>query len=109
MEAVLVPLEFQLFSIAGLSGLLEEIASVGKATGREILVDSLIFTKTENRLSRVQEYRKIFAEFQIPIFEICKSEVLPKSIEEGKTVWEYDPASFVARDYYKIIEKSYLG
>jgi chromosome partitioning protein len=108
-EAVLVPLEFQLFSIAGLQGLLEDIKNCGTQVRKNISVEALLFIKAENRLTRVHEYRNIFQTFYIPIYEVCKSEFLPRSIELKKTIWETAPSSFVARDYYNIIEKLFIG
>ncbi|NPV00547.1 MAG: ParA family protein [Brevinematales bacterium] len=108
-DTVIVPLEFQVFSISGLSGLLDEIKVWGNETGREISVDALIFTKTEKRINRMNEYREIFSNFRIPIFEVCKSESLPKSIETGKTIWENAPTGFAAADYYHIITQVFLG
>lgn len=108
-DAALVPLEFQLFSIAGLSSLLNDIKACGQILQKDIPIEALIFIKAENRLNRVQEYRKIFSTFQLPIYEVCKSEFVPKSIEMGMTIWEMAPSSFVSKDYYKIIEKIFLG
>jgi chromosome partitioning protein len=108
-DAVLVPLEFQLFSIAGLNGLMEDIKNCGTQVRKNIAVEALLFIKAENRLNRVIEYRKIFETFYIPIYEICKSEYLPRSIEAKKTVWEFAPSSIVAKDYFKVIEKLFIG
>lgn len=108
-EAVLIPLEFQLFSLSGLEGILQDTAECGAAVGREVRPHALIFTKAENGLSRVQEYRKLFASFRIPIFEVCKSEYIPRSFERGKTIWETSPNSYVAGDYDRIIKKAFLG
>ncbi len=108
-EAVLVPLEFQLFSISGLEYLLEEIKLCGKNVSRNITVAALIFTKAENRLNRIQVYSDIFKTFTIPIYEICKSEYLPRSVEMRKTIWEFAPSSIVGKDYYKLIDKLFIG
>jgi chromosome partitioning protein len=108
-DTVIVPLEFQVFSISGLSGLLDEIKVWGGETGRDISVEALIFTKTEKRINRMNEYREIFSNFRIPIFEVCKSESLPKSIETGRTIWESAPTGFAAADYYDIITHVFLG
>ena len=107
-QAVLIPLEFQLFSIAGLQAMLDTVASCGAEAGREIRVHALIFTKAENRVGRVEDYRKLFSEFRLPIFEICKSEYLPRSVERSRTIWEGGPASYAARDYARIIDKAFL-
>ena len=107
-EAILIPLEFQLFSVAGLEAILEEIASCSKEAAHPIRVHGLIFTKAENKLKRVEIYREVFSAFRIPIFEVCKSEYIPRTIEKSKTIWEGDPESFVARDYGRIIEKVFL-
>lgn len=108
-QAVLIPLEFQLFSLSGLEAILQDTAECGAAAGREIRPHALIFTKAENGLARVQEYRKLFASFRIPIFEVCKSEYIPRSFERGKTIWETSPNSYVAGDYDRIIKKAFLG
>jgi DNA-binding GntR family transcriptional regulator len=71
-------------------------------------VHSLIFTKAENRLNRVQTYRDVFSTFHLPIFEICKSEYIARSLEKSRTIWECGPASFAARDYARIIERGFL-
>jgi len=81
----------------------------GGETGRDISVEALIFTKTEKRINRMNEYREIFSNFRIPIFEVCKSESLPKSIETGRTIWESAPTGFAAADYYDIITHVFLG
>lgn len=107
-QAVLIPLEFQLFSIAGLQAMLDTVASCGAEAGREIRVQALIFTKAENRVGRVEDYRKLFSEFRLPIFEVCKSEYLPRSVERSRTIWEGGPASYAARDYARIIDKAFL-
>lgn len=107
-EAILIPLEFQLFSVAGLEAILEEINSCSKEAGHPIRVHGLIFTKAENRLRRVDIYREVFSSFHIPIFEVCKSEHIPRSIENSKTIWEMSAECFAALDYNRIIEKAFL-
>ena len=76
--------------------------------GKEIRVHSLIFTKAENRLGRVNTYREVFSSFSIPIFEICKSEYISRSLEKSRTIWECGPSSYAARDYSRVIEKGFL-
>lgn len=107
-EAVIVPLEFQLFSVEGLEAILADVASCAEEAGRDIRVHSLVFQKAENRLARVESYRRLFSTFRIPIFEVCKSEYIPRSLERSRTIWESGPTSFAARDYQRIIEKSFL-
>lgn len=107
-DAVIIPLEFQLFSVAGLESILGEVSACTDETGRDIKVHSLIFTKAENRLNRVQTYREVFSSFHIPIFEICKSEYISRSLEKSRTIWECGPASFAARDYSRVIERGFL-
>lgn len=108
-EAVIVPLEFQVFSVSGLEALLEEIADCAARAGRPIRPHALVFTKAENGLSRVESYRKVFSTFKIPIFEICKSEYIPRALEKGRTIWEAAPSSYAAKDYERIIDKAFLG
>lgn len=103
-DAVIIPLEFQIFSVAGLEAILDEVKSCNLESGKEILIHSLILTKAENRLNRVNEYRKVFSEFSIPIYEICKSEYIPRSLEKSRTIWECGAASYAARDYGRLIE-----
>ncbi len=107
-EAVIVPLEFQLFSVAGLQSILDEVSACTEEAGHGIRVHSLVFTKAENRVSRVDYYRQAFSEFRIPIFEVCKSEYIPRSLERSRTIWESGPTSFAARDYARIIERAFL-
>lgn len=107
-EAVIVPLEFQLFSVAGLQSILDDVVACTAEAGHGIRVHALIFTKAENRVARVESYREVFSAFRIPIFEICKSEYIPRSLERSRTIWESGPSSFAARDYTKIIEKVFL-
>jgi len=107
-DAVIIPLEFQLFSVAGLEAILEEVKDCSTDAGKDIFVHSLIFTKAENRLNRVNTYREVFSSFSIPIFEICKSEYISRSLEKSKTIWECGPSSYAARDYSRVIEKGFL-
>ncbi|MDA8427537.1 MAG: ParA family protein [Treponema sp.] len=107
-EAVIIPLEFQLFSVAGLQSILDEVNACTLEAGHGIRVHSLIFTKAENRVARVESYREVFSAFRIPIFEVCKSEYIPRSLERSRTIWESGPSSFAARDYARIIEKAFL-
>jgi chromosome partitioning protein len=107
-EAVLVPLEFQLFSVAGLKSILEDVSACTQEAGHGIRVHALVFTKAENRVARVESYREVFSAFRIPIFEVCKSEYIPRSLERSRTIWESGPSSFAARDYARIIEKAFL-
>jgi chromosome partitioning protein len=107
-DAVIIPLEFQLFSVAGLEAILEEVKDCSSDAGKEIFVHSLIFTKAENRLNRVNTYREVFSSFSIPIFEICKSEYISRSLEKSRTIWECGPSSYAARDYSRVIEKGFL-
>jgi len=107
-DAVIIPLEFQLFSVSGLESIIGGVRSCSEEAGRNIRVHSLIFTKAENKLNRVQTYREVFSSFHIPIFEICKSEYLTRSLEKSRTIWECGPASYAARDYERIIEKGFL-
>jgi len=107
-DAVIIPLEFQLFSVSGLESILEEVANCTRDSGKDIKVHSLIFTKAENRLNRVQTYRDVFSSFHIPIFEVCKSEYIARSLEKSRTIWECGPASFAARDYTRVIERGFL-
>jgi chromosome partitioning protein len=107
-EAVIVPLEFQLFSIAGLQAILDDVAACALEAGHGIRIHALVFTKAENRVARVESYRELFSSFRIPIFEVCKSEYIPRSLERSRTIWESGPASFAARDYARIIEKAFL-
>lgn len=108
-EAVVIPLEFQLFSVAGLEAILSEVRECAADHGREIRAHALVFVKAENKVSRIDEYRKVFARFRLPVYEICRSEYVPRSIERRKTLWEAAPASYAARDYSRIIDKSFLG
>ena len=73
------------------------------------LEDSLLFTKIESRLNRTKEYRELFNDFSIPIFEIRKSEAVTRSIEERISIWEYDQNSNACIDYLQIIEKLFIG
>ncbi len=108
-EAVIIPLEFQLFSIAGLEAMIDGIATCSREAGRTIRLHCLLFTKSENRVGRVEQYRAVFSNFHVPIFEICKSEYLPRCLERSKTIWEGAPASYAARDYARLIERAFLG
>lgn len=108
-QAVVIPLEFQLFSVAGLEAILSEVRECASDHGRDIRAHALVFVKAENKVGRIEEYRKVFARFRLPVFEICRSEYVPRSIERRKTLWEAAPASYAARDYARIIEKSFLG
>jgi chromosome partitioning protein len=108
-EAVIIPLEFQLFSVAGLEAILSEVRDCAASRGREIRPHALVFVKAENRVHRVDEYRKVFSQFRLPIYEVCKSEYVPRSLERRKTLWEAAPTSYAARDYARILEKSFLG
>jgi chromosome partitioning protein len=107
-EAVVVPLEFQIFSVSGLQAMLDDVASCAAEAGRGIRVHALVFTKAENRVARVESYRRVFAAFRIPIFEVCKSEYIPRSLERSRTIWESGASSFAARDFARIIEKAFL-
>ncbi len=107
-DAVIIPLEFQLFSVSGLEAVLSEVKECADEAGKEILIHSLIFTKAENRLNRVNTYRNVFSTFSIPIFEICKSEYLSRSLEKSRTIWECGPSSYAARDYARVIDKGFL-
>lgn len=107
-DAVIIPLEFQLFSVSGLESILEEVNICSRDTGKDIMVSSLIFTKAENRLNRVTTYRDLFSSFHIPIYEICKSEYIARSLEKSRIIWECGPASYAARDYSRIIDKAFL-
>jgi len=107
-DAVIIPLEFQLFSVSGLESILDEVKLCSSETGKDIKVHSLIFTKAENKLNRVNTYRQVFSSFHIPIFEVCKSEYISRSIEKSRTIWECGPASYAARDYARVIEKGFL-
>ncbi len=106
-DAVIIPLEFQLFSVSGLESILEEVRACSAEAGREIHVHSLIFTKAENRLHRVQTYRELFSTFHIPVYEICKSEYISRSLEKSRTIWECGPSSYAARDYRTLIDKGF--
>jgi chromosome partitioning protein len=108
-DAVIIPLEFQLFSVAGLEAILSEVRECATIRGREIRLHALVFVKAENRVHRVDEYRKVFSRFRLPIYEVCKSEYVPRSLERRKTLWEAAPTSYAARDYTRILEKSFLG
>lgn len=108
-EALIVPLEFQRFSVAGLETLMRDVAEGGAQHGRQVRVHSLIFTKAENNVSRVESYREVFSSYGIPVFEVCKSEYVPKGLERGRTIWESAPGSYAARDYAMILEKAFLG
>ncbi len=108
-KSVLVPLEYQLFSISGLKSMLVDVQTIGKRLGKRVIVDALLFTKIEERLTRTKEYRKLFSDFSIPIFEVFKSEAMARSIEDRKTIWEYNQKSSVCLDYLNIIEKLFFG
>jgi len=107
-EAVIVPLEFQLFSVAGLQAIIDDVTACSSEAEHAIRVHALVFTKAENRVARVESYRELFSSFKIPIFEVCKSEYIPRSLERSKTIWESGPSSFAARDYDRILQKSFL-
>jgi hypothetical protein len=53
-------------------------------------------------------YREHFSTFHIPIYEICKSEYMTRSLEKSRTIWECGPSSFAARDYTRVIEKGFM-
>lgn len=106
-DAVIIPLEFQLFSVSGLESIIEEVKVCSAETERDIRIHSLIFTKAENKLNRVQKYREVFSTFKIPVFEICKSEYIARSLEKSRTIWECGPASYAAQDYQRILDKGF--
>lgn len=108
-EALIVPLEFQRFSVAGLDALMAEVASCSERSGRQIRIQALVFTKAENNLARVESYREVFSNFGVPVFEVCKSEYVPKCLERGRTLWESAPGSYAARDYAAILQKAFVG
>ena len=66
-----------------------------------------LFTKAENRLHRVQTYRELFSSFHIPVYEICKSEYISRSLEKSRTIWECGPSSYAARDYRTLLDKGF--
>jgi len=107
-DAVIIPLEFQLFSVSGLESILDSVRVCSEEAGRDIIVHSLLFTKAENKLNRVNMYREHFSTFHIPIYEICKSEYMTRSLEKSRTIWECGPSSFAARDYARVIEKGFM-
>ncbi|MFZ4618065.1 MAG: ParA family protein [Rectinemataceae bacterium] len=107
-EALVVPLEFQRFSVAGLETLVSDAAEFSREQGRTIRLHALLFTKAENNLSRVDAYREVFSAFRVPVFEICRSEYIPRGLERSRTIWESAPRSYAARDYGRIIEKAFL-
>ncbi len=107
-EALVVPLEFQRFSVAGLETLVSDVAECSKEQGRNIRLQALLFTKAENNLSRVDAYREVFSAFRVPVFEICRSEYIPRGLERSRTIWESAPGSYAARDYGRVIEKAFL-
>ena len=84
------------------------LAACTEEAGHGIRVHSLVFAKAENRVARVDSYRELFSAFRIPIFEVCKTEYIPRSLERSKTIWESGPSSFAARDYARIIDKAFL-
>ena len=104
-ESVFIPLELQLFSISGLKSLLTDIKNVGRLVRKNIMIDALIFTKIEKRLLRTREYQELFDNFQIPVFEVHKSEQLVKSIENKETLCENAPGSVAAQDYLRIVRQ----
>ena len=107
-EALIVPLEFQRFSVAGLETLLNDISEFPARSGRTIRVHALVFTKAENNVARVEAYRDVFASYGVPIFEVCKSEYVPKGLERSRTIWENAPGSYAARDYATILQKAFI-
>jgi len=108
-QAAVIPLEFQLFSVAGLEAMLAELRDCSANGAGAIRPHALVFVKAENRVSRVDEYRRVFSTFRLPVFEVCRSEYVPRSLERRRTLWESAPASYAARDYARIIERSFLG
>jgi len=108
-EALIVPLEFQRFSIAGLETLMGEVEKCSVESGRPIRIQALLFTKAENNVARVDAYREVFSSFGIPVFEVCKSEYVPKGLERGRTIWENAPGSYAARDYAALLNKAFFG
>jgi len=108
-EALIVPLEFQRFSVAGLESLVAEVAECSAESGRPVRIHALVFTKAENNLARVESYRDAFSGFGVPVFEVCKSEYVPKGLERGRTIWESAPGSYAAKDYAAILEKAFVG
>jgi len=107
-QAVIIPLEFQLFSVAGLEAILTEIRECATEADHPIRPHALIFIKAENRVNRIEEYRKVFSSLGLPAYEVCRSEYVPRSIEHRKTLWEAAPSSYAARDYAHIIQMSFL-
>ena len=108
-EAVVVPLEFQRFSIAGLETLVGDVTQCASETGRPLRIQALIFTKAENNIARVESYRGIFSQFGVPVFEVCRSEYVPRGLERGRTIWETAPGCYAARDYAAILERAFTG
>lgn len=108
-HAAVIPLEFQLFSVAGLEAMLAELRECSAGDGKEIRPHALVFVKAENRVSRIDEYRRVFSMFKLPVYEVCRSEYVPRSLERRRTLWESAPMSYAARDYARIIERSFLG
>lgn len=109
-QSVLVPLEFQYFSVKNLEQLFKDVNNMTFKAAKHINVDALIFTRVVKRLNRTKEYQKLFNEaFSTPIFTIARSESLVKSIEERRTIWEFDSKSRACTDYYDIIENLFLG
>ncbi|HMA99635.1 MAG TPA: ParA family protein [Spirochaetota bacterium] len=108
-EAVFVPLEMQLFSIAGLNHLLNDIRAIAKLARKNITIECLIFNKTDRRLKRTREYQELFTNFNVPVYEVHRSEKLAQAIENNYTPAEYGAASPAARDFLNIVQTKMLG
>ena len=108
---ILLPVSMEYLSLIGVKQLLKNIKIINRIFNRKVSITNVIptFFDRRNKKSKdiIESLKRVFLNMVSTPVRTCTS--LSEAPSKHKTIFEFDPDSFAAEDYYKITEELLYG
>ena len=110
-DEVILPVSMEYLSLIGVKQLLKNIKIINRIFNRKVSITNVIptFFDRRNKKSKdiIESLKRVFLNMVSTPVRTCTS--LSEAPSKHKTIFEFDPESFAAEDYYKITEELLYG
>jgi chromosome partitioning protein len=110
-DEVILPVSMEYLSLIGVKQLLKNIKIINRIFNRRVSITKVIptFFDRRNKKSKdiIDSLKRVFKNMVSNPVRTCTS--LSEAPSKFKTIFEYNPDSFAAEDYYKITEEILYG
>ena len=110
-DEVILPVSMEYLSLIGVKQLLKNIKIINRIFNRKVSITNVIptFFDRRNKKSKdiIESLKRVFLNMVSTPVRTCTS--LSEAPSKHKTIFEFDPDSFAAEDYYKITEELLYG